>query len=145
MTMPKSSTPSFITEIKLKVDQNQERTLLVRLDTARQMYNACLGEALGRLDTMRNSAVYQQARALPKLIKDKPGRPLGQDRKALFQAARDDHEFNEYSLHAYAGQIRHSWLGEHLDSLTVQKVATRAFKAVFRYSIGQAGKPRFKG
>lgn len=137
----RSKTPSFITEIPLKVNQDQERTLLVRLDTARQMYNAVLGEALRRLDLVRDSAIYKEAKKLPRLIKDKPN----PERKAKFQAAREQSEFKEYSLHAYAGQIKQSWLGDHLDINTVQKIASRAFKAVSDYAFGKQGKPRFKG
>ena len=36
-------------------------------------------------------------------------------------------------------------MGDHLDSHGVQKVTTRAFKAVLRVGIGRAGRPRFKG
>ena len=40
--------------------------------------------------------------------------------------------------------ISHQWLGEHLDSLTVQKLATRAFTAAQHYAFGKRGRPRFK-
>ena len=52
---------------------------------------------------------------------------------------------SEYALHDDAKQFGHSWLGDHLDSHVVQKVATRAFKAVLRVGVGRAGRPRFKG
>ena len=139
--MPKASTPSFISEVKLQVNQDQQRTLLVRLDCARQLYNAVLGEAMKRLAVVRASAPYKAAQALPRLINEKPN-PA---RKALFQEARKLAAFSEYDLHAYATPLKHSWLGDHLDINTVQKVATRAFKAVNDYAFGKHGKPRFKG
>jgi len=52
--------------------------------------------------------------------------------------------FREYDLHEYAKQFRQIWLGEHLDSLTIQKLASRAFDAVQKYAYGKRGKPRFK-
>ena len=47
-------------------DGRRERRLLVRLEAARQVYNACLGESLKRLTLMRESWEYQAARKLPK-------------------------------------------------------------------------------
>ena len=53
--MPKAQTPSFVLELELKVriSQAEEKALLTRLDVARQVYNACLGESLRRLNLMR--------------------------------------------------------------------------------------------
>ena len=137
-----AKTPSFITELRLKVNREQERRLLVRLEAARQVYNACLGESLKRLTRMRESREYQAARKLPK---GEPKSEAWEARRAAFGAVRQRFQFSEYGLHAYAKQFGHSWLGDHLDSQVVQKVATRAFKAVLRVGIGRAGRPRFKG
>ena len=135
-------TPSFITELRLKVNREQERRLLVRLEAARQVYNACLGESLKRLKLMRESREYQAARKLPK---GEPKSEAWEVRRAAFGAVRQRFQFSEYGLHAYAKPFGHSWLGDHLDSQVVQKVGTRAFKAVLRVGIGRAGRPRFKG
>ena len=62
----RSTTPTFITEIPLKVNLTQEKILLKRLEAGRQVYNACLGEALQRADAMRRSPAYQTARRMPK-------------------------------------------------------------------------------
>lgn len=62
-----------------------------------------------------------------------------------FRQARQAAGFGEYALHDYAKQIGHSYLGDHLDSLVVQAVATRAYQAVNQYLLGKKGKPRFKG
>ncbi|MEO1378665.1 MAG: RNA-guided endonuclease TnpB family protein, partial [Cyanobacteria bacterium J06635_10] len=51
--MARSKTPSFMTELPLKVDSKQERELLARFQAARQLYNACLGEALARMNLVR--------------------------------------------------------------------------------------------
>lgn len=61
-----TTTPSFVTEISLKVTPSQERALNKRFEVARQDYNACLGECLKRLDLMRESKAWQKARLLPK-------------------------------------------------------------------------------
>jgi len=59
-----AKTPAFITELRLKVNREQERRLLVRLEAVRQVYNACLGESLERLTLMRESREYQAVRNL---------------------------------------------------------------------------------
>jgi putative transposase len=133
--MAKAKTPSFITEFELHVDSSQKRKLLVRMDAARQVYNACLGESLKRLGLLRQSKIYQSARKMKR----------GEERTAAFREGRKQNQFREYDLHTYAQQFNHSWLGEHLDSLTVQKIATRAFEAVQKYAFGKQGRPRFKG
>jgi putative transposase len=134
--MRRAKTPSFIGELPLVITPAAERQLLIRLDCARQIYNACLGESLQRLRQMRQSESYRAAQKLPKKTRE---------RATAFAAVRQQFGFREYDLHTYAKQFGHSWLGEHLDSLTIQKVATRAFLASQRYAIGQSGKPRFKG
>lgn len=137
--MPK--TPSFVTEIELNIEPQSESVLNVRFDCARQIYNACLGEALIRLRLMRDSPIYQAANAMPRTVNKEPNLA----RQGLFNQAREIYGFREYDLHSFSKQFSHSWLGDHVDSGTVQKIATRAFKAVSDYCFGKHGKPRFKG
>jgi hypothetical protein len=73
------------------------------------------------------------------------GSPAAKKRSEAFYAANEEAGFREYDLHAYAIQFGHAWLGEHLDSLTIQKTATRAFLAVQQFAFGKRGKPRFRG
>ena len=133
---PPKRTPSFVCEVPLRVTPAQERTLLARLEAARQVYNACLGAARRRVRLVRESKAYRHARTLPR---DDP------ERKARFREARAQHAFSEYALHAYAQPLGHSWLGEHLDSLTIQTLASRAYGAANRLLIGKARRVRFKG
>ena len=43
--MARMTTPSFICELPLVLVSDDERRLLIRLDCARQVYNAVLGES----------------------------------------------------------------------------------------------------
>ena len=136
--MEKKTTPSFIHELSLLVSTSQERILLMRMDVARQLYNACLGESLKRLDLMRESKQYQKARIIP--YKDKGLR------SNAFKAVNEKFGFSAYSLHKYAGAAKNAChIGDHLDVHTVQKIATRAFDAVQKYAFNKRGRPRFKG
>src|SRR5260370_16337881 len=62
---PLTRTPSFVCEVPLRVSRVQERILLARLEAARQVYNACLGEARQRVRLVRESKAFQRARTLP--------------------------------------------------------------------------------
>jgi transposase len=110
--------------------------MLARLEAARQMYNACLGQAMKRVRLIRQSKDFGRARSL------KPSNP---ERKVLFKRARERYEFSDYAIQAYGTGIRHSWIAEHIDAHTGQKIATRAFNAAEKVLFGKARKVRFKG
>jgi putative transposase len=131
----KTTTPSFIMEFPLRTNPAQESTILVRLDAGRQLYNACLGEALRRLDLLRQSKECLEIRQLPR----------GNIRTEAFKALNKKFEFTEYDLHHYTVGIRHSWIEEHINIHIAEKLATRAFKAVQKKAFGQAKNVRFKG
>ncbi|MBC8449518.1 MAG: transposase [Chloroflexi bacterium] len=133
--MRQTNTDSFTTEIPLRTAPAQEQALLARLEAARQVYNACLGESLKRLALLRQSKCYRAALKIPE----------GKARSQAFRKAQAAVGFREYDLHAYAVQFNHCWIGEHLDINTIQKLATRAFNAAQQHAFGQRGRPRFKG
>ena len=139
--MGKSKTPSFILELGLETSTHDEAELNARFEAARQLYNACLDEALRRLDLLRQSKDFQHAKRMPKTINGKPNK----GRTEAFKALNEKFGFSEYDLHAYATKIRKSWIGNSLDANTAQKIATRAFKAVQRVAFGRAKRVRFKG
>ena len=139
--MSKAKTPSFILELALETSPHDEAELNARFEAARQLYNACLSEAKRRLELLRQSKEFQKARKMSKTINGKSNK----ERTEAFKALNARFDFNEYSLHIYATKIRNSWIGEHLDSTTAQKIASRAFKAVQRVAFGQAKRVRFKG
>jgi transposase len=138
--MGRAKTPSFIVELPLMVTDAQQSKLQARFSAARQVYNACLGESLRRLNLKRESKAYQKARRLPK--KSKADQKARQE---AFKKINESSGFREYDLHSWAKQFTETWLNQHLDSLTVQKLASRAFKAVQDCGFGKKGKPRFKG
>ena len=132
--MPRAATPSFVCELPLVLAGADEQQLLIRLDCARQVYNAVLGESLKRLNLLRESRAFQAAQRL-----------RGQARLSAFHALDAQFRLREYDLHGYATQFGHSWLGQHLDANTIQTVASRAWNAVRQYQLGVRGRPRFKG
>ncbi|MFZ1029706.1 MAG: transposase [Limnoraphis robusta] len=130
-----TKTLSFIVEIPLKISDKDARVLVSRFEAGRQLYNACLGEAMRRQKLVKQSKKYQEARTLKKC----------KARTSAFKEVNQVYGYSEYDLHSYCTTIRNSWIGEHIDSNTAQKLATRAFNASFRVAFGQAKKVRFKG
>lgn len=127
---------SFIFEVPLFTAHSDERSLDIRLDIGRQIYNACLGESLKRLALVRDSRDWIRAKTLPK----------SKERSVSFRKAIQSYKFTDYDLQNYACHLRkNNWLGEHIDSSTAQKIATRAFLSAQSYMHGKRGKPRFKG
>ena len=103
--MPRSSTPSFITEYELETTASDRRKLGVSLDCGRQVYNACLGEALRRMRKLRVDEQYQAAKKMPNEVDSKPNK----ERRDAFKMSRERSHFSEYDLHAYAKQFSHAW------------------------------------
>src|SRR6266540_201918 len=132
--MPGTTTPSFVCELPLVTVSDDERRLRIRLDCARQVYNAVLGESLSRLALLRQSKAFQTARAMPKRSKEQQ-----RERAAAFRDLDVQFRLREYDLHAYAVRFSCSWLGEHLDANTIQTVASRAWNAVRQYQLGTRG------
>lgn len=136
--MARSKTSSFITEIPLIVDSQQEKELLSRFQAVRQLYNACLNEAETRMNLVRKSDAYQQAKQIPRTQKKK--------RTEAFATAGKAYRFSEYELHTYSTITSKNakWIAQKIDSNTQQTIATRAFKSVERVILGKAKKVRYK-
>jgi hypothetical protein len=65
--MPRRTTgPRFVAEFALAPSPRQARILAIRLDLARQMYNAFLGEAWGRWQRCRRDPRWREAGTLRK-------------------------------------------------------------------------------
>ena len=136
--LARKTTPSFITEIPLTVDSKQESELLSRFQAGRQLYNACLNEAMVRMELVRNSSAYIAAKKISRTEK--------KQRSDAFSEARLADRYSDYDIQSYATIVanKSKWIAEKIDSATVQKLATRAFKATEKILFGQAKKVRFK-
>jgi len=147
--MGKSKTPTFILELALDTSPHDEAELNARFEAARQLYNACLDEAKRRLDLLRQSNEFKHAKRMPKTVKGKKDEGLAsifrnKGRFLAFKELNAKFGFSEYSIIIYATTIRNSWINNHIDSNTAQKLASRAFKAVRKVAFGQAKRVRFK-
>ncbi|UKO97216.1 transposase [Nostoc sp. UHCC 0870] len=136
--MAKSKTPSFVNTIPLLVDSKQESELLARFQASRQLYNACLNEAMTRMELVKKSDFYQAAKKL--------SREQKKQRSTMFSEARKLYRYSDYELQAYATNVsnKSKWIADKIDSNTQQTIATRAFRTSEKVLFGLAKKVRFK-
>ncbi|BAZ23648.1 transposase, IS605 family protein [Kalymmatonema gypsitolerans NIES-4073] len=136
--MPRSTKPSFVLELPLKVDSKQDSELQARFNAAMRLYNNVLREAKTRMELVRKSEAYQAAK--------KTSRDQKKARSDAFNKAREAYRFSDYDLQAYANRAAKDsqWIARKIDAQTQQKLATRAFKAVERVLFGKAKDIRFR-
>ena len=104
-----------------------------------RVYNAVLGEFIGRSRAVKSDPAWEAARELP--------RRTAAERKhrgAAFRAVEQAHGFTVDAAQSYASSLRKSWVREHLPAQETQNLGVRAFDAVRQWHLGQKGKPRFK-
>ena len=58
--------PTFILELPICVNDSESRTILRKLEFARQLHNATLGSALGQLQQLRQDKDWKKACSMPK-------------------------------------------------------------------------------
>lgn len=98
-------TPSFVCEVPLRVVPAQVRVLNARLQVARQVCNACLGETIRRARLLRERRAYRKARRLPN----------GEEQSAAFRAVRRSVDFTDAAMQRYAVRLRQRAFRDHLD------------------------------
>jgi len=89
----KQKDPSFVLELPLIINGKDEHILNVKMESARQLYNAVLGESLKRLSLMKESKQWQHARSLPKNSKEQIT-----ERNEAFNICVQEFEFTDYDL-----------------------------------------------
>lgn len=94
--------PCFVAEFSIGYSPKQRKKARARLNVGTIFYNACLREAFDRAERMRADARWIAARAMPKTVNKKPNTP----RKDLFDGARKDAGFSQYSMHIYSTSLR---------------------------------------
>jgi RNase H-fold protein (predicted Holliday junction resolvase) len=130
--MPKSKSESYILTLPLKTSISDISALDKYFELSRKLYNALLGESLKRLDLMRESKQYQEARA-----------SKSKDKNKLFNEVCKRFKFTEYDIIVFSTPLRVNEFSQ-IDSNTVQKLASRAYNAVFKMQIGKADRVNFK-
>ena len=127
-------TPTHVGRIRLDPTPSQGRAVLLRGRACDRIYNACVGEALGRLEHLRADPRFEQAKAMPR----------GKARTDAFAALDEEYGFTNSALMSYGSSLRKGWVRDLVGAQEAQVEARNAFKAVKLYSLGKAGKPKFR-
>jgi len=116
--------------LPLKTEKFQEDILDKNFEKCRKIYNACINELYKRYNHMRESKEYQNN------CKYK-----GKDRNKIFYELNKKYGLTEYSLHEFVKSMRKYF---NIDSMTTQKIATRAFNAFQGLIFHKANKIKYK-
>ena len=101
--MPRKTTPSFITELPMIVDSACEKELNAKFNAGFRLLNAVQSEAVIRMNLLRNSEAWNEAKKLLKTIKDSKGKVISNpERSKAFEEAKKAYRFTEHDLQSIA-------------------------------------------
>ncbi|NFI08766.1 transposase [Clostridium botulinum] len=124
---------NYVLTLPLKTEKWQEDILEKRLNIARQIYNACLGEILSRHRLMKRQKEYGLAMKMEK----------GKKRNAIFNKLRKDFGVTKFDLNKFVKPMGQKFK-KNLGSQMVQEIAERSFSAFEKLMFKEAKKVRFK-
>lgn len=150
----KEKTPSYVLTLQLKTSLYDETILNKRLEIGRKIYNAVLGEALTRYNTMRERKVYRKLYNKLKAVNkkfyncknDNKKAVIDKERKRLYREMNKLYEpfgLTEYSLINYV-QPMYKHFKTNIDSKTGQALASRVWSVISKLLKGTAKKVHFK-
>ena len=131
--------PTHVRSWPLRPNPAQHRDIRIRFFTGTRVYNAVLGEFIGRSRAVKADPAWQAARFLP-------GRTPAERkaRGAAFRTVEQAHGFTNDAAQSFASGLRRSWVREHLPAQETQNLGVRALDAVRQWHLGRKGRPRFK-
>jgi putative transposase len=106
------ATPTYVLTLPLKTELWQEHMLEKRLDIARKIYNACLGEAWRRYTYMTRHPEYWNIVQMEK----------GKERNQLLQQFKQDYGVQKYSLNMYVQEMGRTFK-KNIGSQMAQNIA----------------------
>ena len=129
----KSKTSTYTVEFELITTFQDRYIINKKMKVAKSIYNACLNECLKRLKAVKADKEYHT------LVKTESSN----QRNSRLKEIERYYGYSEYDLHSWVNQVKYHFEG-HLGINEVQKLATRAFKAVEKFHYGKAKKVYFK-
>lgn len=144
--MAKDKAPSYVLERELLVNPHEVKIIKRNMEVGRQIYNAVLGESQKRLHKVQSDPAYRETVRSIQALKEPKTRAEEKEKARLSKLAKDmerSYGYSEYQMHTYATDIRRHF-GTQLDANEVQKLASRAFKAVEKVHYHKADKVHFK-
>ena len=130
-----SSSQYYVVELPLRIGDEESRRLSMAFEFGRTIYNATLGQALGRLTHMRQSAEWKNAFLIKKVS----------DRNAELKRIQKKYGLNEFGLGDMAANHRKASGKTNLIGFNEAKfIGFTVWRALERYIYAKGGRPRFK-
>ena len=124
--------PTHVRSWPLRPTPAQQRHITIRYNTGRRVYNAVLGEMLGRARRVRADPDWDKAAAMPN---KEPSQRAA--RNKAFDVVKARHGYSKYAANTYASSLRQTWVRQHFPSQETQNIGTRAFTAVNDWMVGK--------
>ena len=124
--------PTHVRSWPLRPDPGQCSDIRTRFFTGARVYNAVLGEFIGRSRVVKSDPAWQAARQLPRRSKEERAA-----RRAVFDAVAGAHGLTVGEAQSFASSLRKSWVREHLPAQETQNLGARAFDAVQQWHLGR--------
>lgn len=131
--------PTHVRSWPLRPTGAQGREIGTRFFTGVRVYNAVLGEFIGRSRAVKSDPAWTAARELPHRSPAER-----QIRRTAFRTVEQAHGFTLDAAQSFASSLRKSWVREYLQAQETQNLGARAFDAVRQWHVSTKGKPRFK-
>ena len=130
-----SSSQYYVVELPLRIGDEESRRLAMAFEFGRTIYNATLGQALGKLTHMRQSTEWKNAFLIKKVS----------DRNAELKRIQKKYGLNEFGLGDMAANHRKASGKTNLIGFTEAKfIGFTVWRALERYIYAKGGRPRFK-
>ena len=120
---------TYILNLPLKTELWQEHILSKRLEIARAIYNACLGELMKRHKRLKQDKDFTYWMKQEK----------SKERTEALKKLNRKYGLSEYSLHDYVKPMQRHFK-KNIDANTAQKIATRAWSAFEKYRFNKETK-----
>lgn len=138
--MTKSNSSTYILNLKIKTNKQQKAILNKRMEIGRNIYNACLGQALKRYRTMSESKKYRKLKKELKVVNRKFHGSTSRKNQLVYKKERDalykelNNIYKEYKLDNY-GIVNtitpiYKPFNKNIDNKTAQAIGDRVYKAI---------------
>lgn len=130
-----TSSQYYVVELPLRIGDEESRRLAMAFEFGRTIYNATLGQALGKLTHMRQSTEWKNAFLIKKVS----------DRNAELKRIQKKYGLNEFGLGDMAANHRKASGKTNLIGFTEAKfIGFTVWRALERYIYAKGGRPDLK-
>ena len=140
----KERTPSFILELELKTRIKDEHILNKRIKLAIMLYNMALNYCNKRLKAVKADKEYRGLLKVKKKLKAKENKEQIKAINKRLKEIEVSYGYSENQVQKFVNKGYKHYNGIDIGSTVVQKIASRAFRAVERVKYGKARRVHFK-